>query len=526
MTLLQQIWQHYQTAPDAIAVEQLISGSGTYKQLSYRQLIVQSAALANHLTHLGISEGQKAALVCGNNPFWLVADIALQLANVIEVPLPLAFAPSQVKKLVEGAKVFITDVAGCQSLQSWQLNLTDDSHHIAINQVLANNSLELAMAEQVWQHHLAQPRDADDIVKVIHTSGTTAAPKGVQVNRRGLEVQTKALAAALDSNQGRKYLSLVPMSLLIEQLFSVQVTLYKGGTVAFLPDDVPPFIGGENKAKAYLPLIKQIKPSMIMTPPGLVEAIKTQMQCLEQQGFCGDIKTEIFGTTAAPLIACGGAPISVAVLNKLAEAGIEVFEGYGLSENTAVLSINRPGDIRIGTVGRAFDHAQIKIAADDELLIKTPSLFSGYVGQDPTALNVDEDGFLHTGDLAAIDDDGYISIKGRKKNMIITSAGRNVSPEWVESVYRQDGLINNVAVFGDERASIVGVIAPNDDGIDKSTYQQALTELGAQHLPTYAKLSDFIVLNKADVEQFFTITGRPMREKIWQQFQSNFVPND
>src|SRR5262245_9508821 len=199
------------------------------------------------------------------------------------------------------------------------------------------------------------------------------------------------------------------------------------------------------------------------SPPAIVEAIEHEARSLRERGL-GDaeICDHLFGTQRVPVIGCGGAPLHEGVLHSLARSGIIVYEGYGLSEAASVVAWNQPGAYRFGTVGRPPPHNQLRLAADGELLVQTPTLFAGYEGEDATSLLV-RDGWLHTGDLAEIDPDGFLRIIGRKKNVVIFSTGRNLCPEHVEAIYRKHPLIENIAVFGDRREQLVAVVIPRNE---------------------------------------------------------------
>ncbi|XES01486.1 hypothetical protein HEP87_64085 [Streptomyces sp. S1D4-11] len=145
------------------------------------------------------------------------------------------------------------------------------------------------------------------------------------------------------------------------------------------------------------------------------------------------------------------------MLQRLDAYGLTVHEGYGLSENSSVVSWNFPGAVRFGTVGRPLDHVRAELAEDGELLIRSTSLFAGYTREDPSSVVVDDQGRLHTGDLAEIDADGYLRITGRKKNLVITAGGRNVAPEWVEARYRELGFVREAAVVADGLDQVHGL---------------------------------------------------------------------
>jgi long-subunit acyl-CoA synthetase (AMP-forming) len=221
------------------------------------------------------------------------------------------------------------------------------------------------------------------------------------------------------------------------------------------------------------------------------------------------------------LICCGGAPVHPEVLHHLADLGIPIYEGYGLSENSSVVSWNRPGAARIGTVGTPLPHVEVRLAADDEILVRSTSLFDGYTRDDPSSCPVDEQGWLHTGDLGAIDDDGFLRVTGRKKNMIITSSGRNIAPEWVEAQYATIPGVSAVAVVGNELEAVHGLFLV-EPGKPLPQIRAAIEAFGAAHLSEIDRVQvAHVVHNDEEIyRQYFTVTGRPIRAVVQRAVRS------
>jgi len=251
---------------------------------------------------------------------------------------------------------------------------------------------------------------------------------------------------------------------------------------------------------------------MVMAP-ALVEEL--HRACLVSESADRSLLWQLFGSHAAPLICCGGAPINPALLAALDDRGIAVYEGYGLSENGSVVTWNRPAARRIGSVGKPLSHVQVRVADDGELLVKSSSLFAGYTVEDPSSLVVDAHGWLHTGDLASIDADGFVYITGRKKNVIITSSGRNVAPEWVEAQYATLPFVTAVAVVGNRMPVLHGLFLLQPE-VDPDAARHAIEEFGARHMSTVERVQVAHLLS-AQVDtyrRFFTVTGRPQRAQI------------
>jgi long-subunit acyl-CoA synthetase (AMP-forming) len=525
MNLLQTIWSYAHTCPNATAIE-ILEGNGCDQvQVTYAQLTRSIATVGLGLEFL---RGQQPEAPCvgviaANSSEWIVADLALQLCGYTEVPVPLGFSYEQAQSMLHGASLALVDSAGTKALANWQSRGLVLECQPRVIEPVAADSTPQAQVDAFWRQRLAHLNiDPDFIAKVIHTSGTTSNPKGVRIRASALDIQTRALSELVGSRSASRYVSLVPLSLLIEQLCAVHLPLVNCGTIVLLPADVQPFTGGGARAANYLKYIAQAAPTLLMVPPAIIEAIAHARRDLYSRGLAGDERNiALFGNSEVPLITCGGAPVSSAVLDELFANDIPVYEGYGLSENTAVACWNCPGQFRRGTVGRALPHIETCLSEKGELLLRGPTIFAGYHGTDPTCVRVSDDGWLHTGDLATIDD-GYITLHGRCKNVIISAASRNLSPEWVEGVYREHPAVREIVVFGDNLERLVALVISDRSVFDSQMLRRALDETAERRLPDYAQVAWFVALRHDDpvLSDLFTVTGRPRRDLIWQMLVS------
>ena len=266
--------------------------------------------------------------------------------------------------------------------------------------------------------------------------------------------------------------------------------------------------------------ICKIVPDALVLTPGMVQSLANQLQALTETSEItneSERNTLLFGSADVPFIACGGGAVSRDALQYLLDAGIRVYEGYGLSENSSVVSWNSPRHFRPGTAGKPLAHVRLKLSSEQELLLKSDSLFAGYLGSDPTACVWDSQGWLNTGDVADIDDDGYVTIRGRRKNVIITASSRNISPEWVESCYREMPFVEDVCVFGEGLEMLWGVFFVNPDALFN---EQALTReievFGRERLSLLDRVGHIVLKSTEEADQagWFTVTGRPRRQTI------------
>ncbi|KYC40987.1 hypothetical protein WA1_25120 [Scytonema hofmannii PCC 7110] len=502
-------------SPDAIMVEVLPGQTTSAQTYSYGEMLTVAAHLSNELHRLQTTQAHplRVGLVMANSPEWVAADLALMLSGATEVPIPLAFSAMQAKNLLTCIDICLVDTPGADRLATWseqgEANLDYKAVHMNLRTLLDSS-------KDVTQYtNVAIAKEQEFICKIIHTSGTTGNPKGVKIRSNGLWDLIASLRRKVKPNTYARYLSIVPLSLLIEQVTAIYMTLSDGGTLVFLPPEIPLLGSAGVTAKELLPYLRYAAPSSMTLPPSMVEAI---------DGYCKantyrtkkELFQQLFGRTEPPFLACGGAPTSPTILSHLAANGIVIYEGYGLSENSSVVSWNVPGCIKVGTVGKPLDHVQVKVSDEGELLVKSSSLFAGYTTTDPSSCDLSADGWLKTGDIAAIDNEGFICIYGRKKNVIVTANGRNVSPEWVESKYKTLSYVEEAVIFGNGLEKIYGFFVI-DKNFDVSVAKENIAAFGEQNFSEVEQVSEIFITSSTDevYRNYFTVTGRPIRDKIW-----------
>jgi long-subunit acyl-CoA synthetase (AMP-forming) len=522
MKLLSRIVQHAGYNPHAPAVIGLDeTGCREATILTYGALLNAAQHLANQL-RLHLEFGAYVGLAMGNSAEWIVADLALMLGDLVEVPVPIAFSAEQAAHLLQHCAIVLTDQPGSAQLATWRAH---SSQPLPVEVPFDLCEYEGLPAKPIP----TQPEaDADGICKVIHTSGTTSRPKGVRIRRHGLDALLDALWTCADEHDYRRYLSLVPFSLLIEQVTALYMPFSSGGAVLLPPGSMSPIGSPGVRASDRLDLIEHARPSALTLTPAMVEAIAEKGGEVAAVPVTDAVRSSVvrhvFGQEPAPFLAAGGAPLDPAILHTLADWGIPIYQGYGLSENSSVATWNRRGANRIGTVGQPLPHVEIKLSEDGELCLRSTSLFVGYSGADPSSCSLDEDGWLHTGDLAAIDADGYVSITGRRKTLIITSNGRNISPEWLESRYRSVSGVAEVVVFGDRHQFLSGIFLCRADS-DPHETSRAIRVFAETHLSEIERVADPILVPDSPEarKRLFTVTGRPRRDAV-EEFVSSLNP--
>lgn len=420
---------------------------------------------------------------------WVAAMFAIMRVKAVLLPVPIEFSDDQIASLLgKASAVFVDGPETARRLERilpGALCLTAEGPFPA----------PAAGAER--------ERIEDGIFAIIHTSGTTSRPKGVKIRDEAVSLLIEHVLDRLP-HRPLNYLSIVPMSLLIEQVLGVFLPLVTHGSLTIMPPGVPEYGAQSGNAARYLELIAAARPDFLYLPPKLVEEADAT---LTEQGV-----RDVFGTPPAHIIT-GGAKVPMPIVESLENKGLPVFEAYGLSENSSIISLNGPDCRRIGSAGPLLEGI-IPRFVEGELLVRTPTLCAGYYNADDTACDL-SDGYLHTGDLAEIRD-GFLYITGRRKHVIILSTARNISPEWVETVYKESPLIDDMIVIGEGRSEPAAVIL------------SASTEgaIRADMEPRHKRLADFARITRFHVERdiagfrdrYYTVTGRPRRQAIADDF--------
>lgn len=333
--------------------------------------------------------------------------------------------------------------------------------------------------------------------KITFTSGTTGEPKGVMLSWAQIRPVVESLAGATVMADGDRHLALMPLAVLLENIAGVYVPLWAGASVMLMPMANVGLSGssGLDGATMALALSESRATTAIFTPQtlqGVIEALESRPAIRLSLRFA----------------AVGGAPVSPRLLQRAAELGLPVFEGYGLSECASVVCLNTPAHHRSGSVGRPLPHLQLRVSDGGEVSVSGQP-FVGYLGEDPSASDC-----WPTGDLGELDDDGFLYLRGRRRNVFITAFGRNVAPEWVERELTLEPAIAQAAVFGEARPYNVAVVVPAAYA-SPSEVEAALARANGT-LPDYARVSRWVPAEApfSPVNGLLTGTGRIRRTAL------------
>ncbi|GAB4347379.1 MAG: AMP-dependent synthetase/ligase [Gammaproteobacteria bacterium] len=457
--------------------------------LTSRETDVLTRSLAVWLRQNG---AKRVGLLADNSAAWALWDLAALEAGITMVPLPGFFSDDQLHHIVvdAGLDFLISD----DSPRLDRILSTLEAVATGEEKVVVGRRFLVARVEQ-----RTDPLPAG-IAKVTYTSGTTGSPKGVLLRTETMERVAASLAVATGAGPADRHLALLPLATLLENIAGIYAPLLAGGC-AVLYGQQTVGVSGASGVDPHR-LLNSLDNARATTAIALPQLLQALVAARAAGGVLpGRLR----------YLAVGGAPVSERLLNAAQAAGLPVFEGYGLSECASVVAVNRPGACRTGSVGKPLPHVGVRIAGDGEIFV-SGALFDGYL-HDPRPPGEE----WPTGDLGHFDDEGYLHITGRKKNLFITAFGRNVAPEWVEAELTAQPAIAQAAVFGEAKPFNVAIIVPRLNAGE--TISEALANAN-RRLPDYAQVERCIIADEPFTPHngLLTANGRPRREAISRRY--------
>lgn len=458
--------------------KQKIAIRTTNDSFTYGELILKVEQFSKWLKSNKI---HSVALHCDNQAEWVFIDLACQNASVVFTPIPPFFSDLQIDELIKAVR---PDV------------------------VISNKELSFYGKDKINFSFLSAyflkldkpPKLPKGTSKVTFTSGTTGQPKGVCLSTENQMKVARSIVEAVDI-KFPTHLCLLSLSTLLENVAGIYAPLMAGGTVWLLGSEELGFDGAKLFNMDYfLSAISRVKPQSLILVPELLQVLIIGLN----SGWVVPKELEF--------IAVGGSRISQRLILKAREVGLPVYQGYGLSECGSVVSINKRSNNTIHSCGQVLPHVSTSII-DGELIVEG-NVFLGYINDEkswyPKKVN--------TGDIAKLDND-FIEIIGRKKNIIINSYGRNISPEWIESEIMSSGMFKQAVVLGDGRPFCIAIVVPLNSTASENNVEQAMAEIN-KVLPSYAQVQyQVIIKSPMNFEGgLFTTNGRPKRHVIEEHF--------
>jgi long-chain acyl-CoA synthetase len=452
--------------------------------LTWSQVADDVRRAAAGLIHLGVARGDRVILVSPNRYEWIIADLAIQMAQAVHVPVHASLAGKQIiHQIVDsGAKVVI--VSGEEQTEKL---LTDGRELLPKLKILAfdpcpetweqlplrrwaeiSAGIDNAAAERVQREALAHVRP-DDLATVLYTSGTTGEPKGVMLSQRNLASNAVASLTAFGQRPDDFRLGWLPLSHIFARTCDLYTWIAAGSQLALA--DSP---------ETVLTNCGQVRPTLLNGVPYFYE--KVQRQLMEDGKVSSpSAMAEVFGGRLRAAIS-GGAPLPKHVAEFYHRQGVKLLQGYGLTETSPVISTETVDHHKLGTVGRPIPGVEVRISSEGEILTRGPHVMAGYWNNQAATDESIVDGWFHTGDLGAVDAEGFLRITGRKKELIVTAGGKNVAPAHIEALLSEDPLVKQVCVVGDGRNFLTALIVPDAAELGATLEAQRIAVSGREAL--------------------------------------------
>ena len=437
--------------------------SGHYQDISFHDVRRQADRVAAGLISLGINPGDRVGILSENRVEWPIADLGVLSAAAADVTMHAPLSAEQVEFQLghsEARGVVVSNQAQADKVMARLDQLPDLEFLVALDPVSLpesrlvqlcwqelcdRGSLE-SLEQEIFDREAAL--DDSSLATLIYTSGTTGDPKGVMLTHGNLLSNVEAMIPIAFLEPDDILLSWLPYSHVYARLTDNYLATGAGITVAMAAS-----------IDTLLDDLDTIKPTWLTAVPRFYEKVWSAVESLDPEARAERL-VAIFGPNIRQLNS-GGAPLPRHVCDGFDQAGLQIFEGYGLTETSPVITFNHAKAYRFGSVGLTIPGVEVKIAEDGEILTRGPHVMAGYWKNPEATAEVIVDGWFHTGDVGTIDEQGYLSITDRKKDLFVTSAGKNVAPAVIERLLTADPLFEQAVVYGDGRNFISAVVVPD-----------------------------------------------------------------
>jgi len=486
----------------------LVKKDGRFEPLSMAEFGRTIEHLSLGLGELGLGTGDKMIILSENRPEWTMTDFACICRGGITVPVYTTLTPHQVEYIINDSDakvVMVSDDAQWAKIADVKADLPRVQHFITFAPRAPEGVLTLAQVVERGARVASRDSDAfvtraralkpEDEASIIYTSGTTGMPKGVILTHKNFVSNITTVATIIEFNERDTVLSFLPLSHVLERMVMFTY-IYKGCTIAFA-----------ESVEMVAQNLVEVRPSIMVSAPRVFEkmyakvmdnvlmssklkrkiffwALKVGKKCGARTLSCRPVGSwlgfkrrlahklvysKILEKTGGRIrfFVSGGAPLAKDIAEFFYALGIVILEGYGLTETSPAIAINTFEHMKFGTVGPPIPGVEVKIAPDGEILTRGPNVMKGYYKKPAETQEVFEGDWLKTGDIGVLDAEGFLAITDRKKDLIITSGGKNIAPQPIENTLKTNPYIANVAVIGDRRRFISALIVPNFEKLEE-----------------------------------------------------------
>jgi long-chain acyl-CoA synthetase len=465
-----------------------------YQPLSWTEVADKVSAWAAALVELGVQPGDRVAMVAPNRWEWIITDLAILSARGVHVPIHASLSGSQILYQVRHSGARLLILAGAEQaakLVDLADQLPEDLVLVSLDpleQIIPGR--EILDYRKWMEQGAASPRreqllaeavthtQPGDVATILYTSGTTGEPKGVMLSHSNLAINAQTIKRIIAIRPDDVRLTWLPLS----HIFARTCDLY-----SWIVSGIPLAIA--DSPESVVANCQAIKPTLINGVPYFFDKLQRALVAQGADKQPGALQHLLGGR--ARMCSSGGAALPDHTYHFFSEQGVFISQGYGLTETSPVISTGLPDAFKVGTVGRPIDGVEVKIAEDGEILTRGPHVMLGYWQQPEATAEAIREGWFHTGDLGEIDSDGYLKITGRKKELIVTAAGKNIAPIYLEALLTADPLIDQAMVVGDARKFLSALVVVNTAGVmseaakldlPPETIEEALQRLEVQQL--------------------------------------------
>ncbi len=511
---------------------------GRYRDISWSEFEDRVKDLAFGLIALGLRPGEKVALLSENRPEWAFSDLAVLSSGCVDVPIYPTDVPSQMAHIISDSGSAMAIVSTAEQLEK-VLSVRKDipslrkiimidppksllgADTISLEEVMKTGAAKASEVRMEFESRL-RSTGKDDLASIIYTSGTTGPAKGVCLTHGNFLSNCRVSVDVLPFDEKDVCLSFLPLSHVFERMASYYFTLLIGGTIAYAAN-----------MESVASDLKEIRPTYMCAPPRFYEKLyagimeKASMKkpgekkALEKafdaaKRYSGAVLNKLDISPALWLeyniaricvfskikdavggrikfFISGGAPLSRELAEFFFSVGIFIFEGYGLTETSPVVTVNTFKALRFGSVGKPLKDVEVRISSDGEILVKGPTVMKRYYNNEKaTAEAIDGEGWFHTGDVGHFDGDGFLYITDRKKDIIITAGGKNIAPLNIENIIKSDSYIQEVVIHGDRRPYLTAIVVPDFNALKGLAIRLGIPYLKPEELASHPRVEEFI----------------------------------
>jgi long-chain acyl-CoA synthetase len=525
----------------------MYKSDGLYKGIQYMELRRQVELFSFGLASLGLKRGDRISIISENRPEWVIADQAIAGLGAVSVPVYPTMTAKQIEYIFNDASVRFAVVSN-----QFQLNkvakIAASVPSLETTIVMGERQAPpqergslgfasvIAAGEQFERENPGHLRASaatvmpGDLLTIIYTSGTTGNPKGVMLTHENLCSNIQSAAEAIPFGTSDILLSFLPLSHSFERMAGYYTGLACGATVAFA-----------ESVETVRENMLEVRPTIVTTVPRLFERIQSRI--MKQVDAGSPLRRRVFhwamsvGREYALSLRRGRVPLLLRVKRALADrlvfakvkertggrmrffvsggaalgkefgeffeaVGLTIIEGYGLTESSPVIAVNRPDNYRFGTVGQAIRGVEVRIASDGEILARGPNIMKGYWNNpEATKEVIDAEGWLHTGDIGRVDAEGFIHITDRKKHLFVSSGGKNIAPQPIENLFLSNKYIEQFMLIGDRRMFLTALIVPDFDALKEYADSRGIAYASNSDLAAHPTINDLIQTNIQQIQK-------------------------